>query len=670
MDPEHIADIARRTHCTHIHPGYGFLSESPNFAALFQTDDAITFVGPSVETLEIASDKMRSRSLAASHGVPVAPGAHVSSAEDVRRFTDSLGADGFPIIIKALDGGGGRGIRLIYAHDEVEDAFRRCIGESASRRVFVEKAYIGPGWRHIEVQIVGDGHGNVTHLWERECSIQRRFQKLVEMAPSTLSREAIRPLIEAALKMARHLSYAGLGTFEFLMNGQSHEWIFLEINPRVQVEHTVTEEVMNLDLVRVQLLLSLPGVSLASALPVAHATSPPMPQGHAIQLRLVAEDPQSSFHLSVGSISARDVQWPSGRGVRVDTWLCAGPCSHAGVHGQPWSIGVDFDSLLAKIVVHAGTSGEATARALRALRETRVQGAVKTNVELLAGIVTHPDWSAGIIHTGWLEDNVDEAIQLGRTHLRRIQDYDASLADAPAQSLRAESGTVTGTVLLQPGASFQLLLSPSGDEVQQQRHTMVLSSIGHNAFPSELSGTISTSLAPVPMSFSLKQLSAIPTSSQTEFADPRDPTHVASPIAGKIVEVHPALQGAETGGSVELGDALVVVSVMKMESVVKSPASARVVRVGRGIEVGSIIGEGTLLSMSFMDEIRKIPPVTRFLCAASLAVTVPVLLQLVHPYKIVFVKEFVTQKFEIWRIFTSFFMGSSGINFIFDFAML
>ncbi|KAJ8502257.1 hypothetical protein ONZ51_g127 [Trametes cubensis] len=548
---------------------------------------------------------MRSRSLAASHSVPVAPGTRVSSPDDVRCFIDSLGADAFPVIIKALDGGGGRGIRLVHAHDEIEDALKRCIGESASRQVFAEKAYVGPGWRHIEVQIVGDGQGNVTHLWERECSVQRRFQKLVEMAPSTLPREAIKPLIEAALRMARHLRYTGLGTFEFLMNGQSQEWIFLEINPRVQVEHTVTEEVMNLDLVRVQLLLSLPDASLASTLPAGYAKSPPLPQGYAVQLRLIAEDPQFSFRLSTGSISAPDVLWPSGRGVRVDTWLCAGPCSHADVPDQPWSIGVDFDSLLAKIIVHAGTFGQTTACALRALRETRIQGAVKTNVELLAGIVTHPEWSAGTLHTRWLEDSIDEVLRLGRTHLSRNRGHGVSRANAPAQNVDTELRSATGTVLLQPGTSFQLLLSPSGQEAQQQRHTIALSSIGHNAFPNELSGTISTSLIPTPMSFSLTQLSTMSTSSQTEFADPRDPTHVASPLAGKIVELHPALQHIEAGVSVNQGDALVVVSVMKMESVIKSAASGRVARVGRGIEVGSIIGEGSLLCVLAFDEGAK-----------------------------------------------------------------
>ncbi|KAI1798000.1 hypothetical protein LXA43DRAFT_2473 [Ganoderma leucocontextum] len=289
MDAQHIADIARRTQCTHIHPGYGFLSESSDLASLFSPSpayDDITFVGPSVETLKIASDKMLSRELASSVGVPTALGTRVSSVADVHRFVKQFGRHPFPIVIKALDGGGGRGIRLVNAIEGVENAFQRCLGESPSKQIFVERALVGPGWKHVEVQVVGDSEGNVTHLWERECSVQRRFQKIVEMAPSTLPRTTVESLLDAALRMARKLRYVGLGTFEFLVNSQLQEWVFLEINPRIQVEHTVTEEILSVDLVHVQLRLSIPGTFLADVLP-EHASSPTPPNGHAIQLRLV-----------------------------------------------------------------------------------------------------------------------------------------------------------------------------------------------------------------------------------------------------------------------------------------------------------------------------------------------------------------------------------------------
>lgn len=168
--------LGHSTGCTHVHPGYGFLSESPKFASLFRPgpSSSITFIGPSVETLKIASDKMLSRELAVSLGVSVAPGTRVSSVEDVHQFVNHVGSTVYPIVIKALDGGGGRGIRIVNNAAEVADAYKRCLGESPSKQIFVEKALVGPGWKHVEVQIVGDGQGHVTHLWERECSVQRR----------------------------------------------------------------------------------------------------------------------------------------------------------------------------------------------------------------------------------------------------------------------------------------------------------------------------------------------------------------------------------------------------------------------------------------------------------------------------------------------------------------
>ncbi len=337
-----------------------------------------------------------------------------------------------------------------------------------------------------------------------------------------------------------------------------------------------------------------------------HSPIPPLPQGHAIQLRLVAEDPQKSFQLSTGTIRPTDVSWPAGRGVRVDTWLGTG--SHGGPHPQ-WTVGVDFDSLLAKVVVHSGTLEESTTRALRALRETRVRGDVKTNVELLAGVMAHPDWTIGAVHTRWLEDHVDEILSLGRQHFHR--DIPASSSTSRSRSDRhlSEADNASGTVLLQPGASFQLSLSSAtqaSSAEQAQKHTLVLSSLGHNAFPSQLSGTITTSLVSTPLSFSLTQLSSTSTSSPIELANPQDPTHVASPRSGKIVELHPALtaatEGSENGSFVRKGEALVVVSMMKMESAVTAPAGGNVVRLGRGIKVGAIVGEGTLLCVLGLGE--------------------------------------------------------------------
>ncbi|KAI0747016.1 hypothetical protein C8Q80DRAFT_1105542 [Daedaleopsis nitida] len=681
MDPEHVAGIAHRTGCTHVHPGYGFLSESPKFASLFShpatstSSESITFVGPSVDILEIASDKMRSRELASSLGVPVAPGIRVASTSDVRQFVASRGTKALPIVLKALDGGGGRGIRLVNSEEEIEDAYKRCLGESPSKQIFAEKALVGAGWKHIEVQIVGDGRGGVTHLWERECSVQRRFQKVVEMAPSTLSRSAVQPLLDAATKMARHLKYAGLGTFEFLVNAHAQEWIFLEINPRIQVEHTVTEEIMDLDLVRIQLLLSMPGISLEDVLP-RHERTPRPSQGHAIQLRLVAEDPDASFRLSPGTVKASDLSWPAGKGIRVDSWLSTGPRADSRVD---YTVGVDFDSLLAKVIVRAGTIEEATAKAQRAMREFNLSGEVKTNVELLAGIVAHRHWKEGSVHTRWLEANTDDLLRTGREVLSARKVQPQTGASASSLTLPTDADSSSGTLLLQPGSSFQLSISPAHvpvsdarDSDASQTHNLVLSTIGHNAFPSQLSGTLTTSLSPSPLAFSLTQLSAMPTSSQVEFANPHDPTHLACPLAGRIVELHPALVGSPDA-FIQTGEPLVIVSVMKMESVVTAAKSGRVKRIGRGIEVGTVISEGTLVCLENARDATRlrehIPPVTRFLCGSLLSVSLPMMAQLVSPYKLLFVKQLVTEKYELWRVFTSFFIGGSGINFIFDVAM-
>ncbi|KDQ60049.1 hypothetical protein JAAARDRAFT_32422 [Jaapia argillacea MUCL 33604] len=590
-----ITNVVHKTECTHLHPGYGFLSESPSLPhALSNQIPRITFIGPSIETLTIASDKMRSRELAISQGVPVSPGVNISSPQDVRAFVSHLvslhGKGGaWPVIIKALDGGGGRGIRIVEKDSDVEEAFKRCLGESPSGKLFVEKALSGPGWKHIEVQVVGDGTGEVKHLWERECSVQRRFQKIVEMAPSTLPQTKTSPLLEASLKMATHLKYKGLGTFEYLVNAYSNEWVFLEINPRVQVEHTVTEEITNVDLVRTQLLLSLPNTSLRSF------KFPASPSGYAIQLRLTAEDPSRAFQLSVGSIHPSDISWPAGRGVRTDTWLCTSPStSHEA--GTEWTVGPDFDSLLAKIIVRGNDFEETNQRALRALKELRFEGGVKTNLEVLAGVVGHEDWVGGKVYTTWLERNLSSVLEAGqRIVSRRLGSWPVGAG------VMKGAGIVSGSVLLQPGTTFHLELSPQDPSNPSsasplQKHTMMLSSIAHNTFPDRLSGVVQTTFSPTPHSFSLTQSSSAAVSSSSfELADPGNPSHIASPLTGKVVELHPAFSEDEGGGWVKEGETLVVLSVMKMENVVVAPRSGVLKRRGKGVEVGIVVGEGMLL---------------------------------------------------------------------------
>lgn len=350
-----------------------------------------------------------------------------------------------------------------------------------------------------------------------------------------------------------------------------------------------------------QLLLSTSGTSLATVLP-QHTPAPAAPSGFAIQLRLVAEDSHKDFRLSPGTIVPSNVSWPAGKGIRVDTWLSHGP--YAPDHGPNYNVGVDFDSLLAKLIAHGATFEEATAKALRAVREVRVHSEVKTNRDLLSGVVSHKEWRDGAVHTRWLEEHLDEVIPLGETKLQRPHEQIASpsgaaTSNSPGTTSRDVTGA-SGTLLLQPGSSFQLSLSPAGSGTSRspsttQKHNIVISTIGHNAFPDQLSGTLTTSLTPAPLAFSLTQLSNISTSSQVEFANPQDPTHLSCPLAGKIVELHSALSGAGSDRFIRAGEPLIVVSVMKMESVVNAPVSGRVSRLGKGIEVGAVIPEGSLV---------------------------------------------------------------------------
>ncbi|KAB2569939.1 Pyruvate carboxylase, partial [Lasiodiplodia theobromae] len=359
MDIPYLITLIKQHDIDAVHPGYGFLSESAEFARRAWEEAGAAVVGPGWGILEQTGDKLKARKLAEECSIPVTPAlSHpTSSIPTLRAFATSTG---YPIMIKAVDGGGGRGIRLVRTDGELDAQAARAIEESPSRQVYAEKAMVD-GFRHVEVQIVGDGEGGVRHLWERECSVQRRWQKVVEEAPSTIAdREVVGRVIAAAVRMAERLSYFSLGTFEFLLHPHTHAFYFLEINPRLQVEHTVTESILpGLDLVQTQLLLQQ-GACPLSACPGIPPTplSSPSPL-HSIQLRLTAENPSRSFSLSTGAITSLHLP-EGGPGIRVD--------SH-----RPSAVGTAFDSLLAKIVVTAGSRAACIRKAVRALAETEVK---------------------------------------------------------------------------------------------------------------------------------------------------------------------------------------------------------------------------------------------------------------------------------------------------------
>jgi pyruvate carboxylase len=382
LDIESIVAVAREKGVDAIHPGYGFLSENASFARAC-AGAGIAFVGPRPELLDMMGDKTAARALAQKINVPVLPG-NEEAISDRDEAMKAAKAIGFPLIIKAAFGGGGRGMRVVQKAsdlssllDEAQSEAGRAFGNPA---VFLEK-YI-PHAKHIEVQILGDQHGNVIHLHERDCSVQRRHQKVVEVAPSFgLPRKIVRELCDAAARMAREIRYDNAGTIEFLYDLDKHEWFFIEMNPRIQVEHTVTEVITGLDLVRAQILIAQ-GHELHGPV-VGMPSQDEIPRnGYAIQCRVTTEDPENKFMPDYGRILA--YRSPGGFGIRLD-----GGMGYSNALITPF-----YDSLLVKLVASAHTYEDAMQRTHRALAEFRIRG-VKTNIPFLENVIQHEKFRTG-----------------------------------------------------------------------------------------------------------------------------------------------------------------------------------------------------------------------------------------------------------------------------------
>jgi len=410
LDAEQIVRVAQQAGCDAVHPGYGFLSENADFARQCAAA-GLLFIGPAPQVLEAFGDKAQARALARDCGVPVVEGsAGAVSLNEAHAFFAGLGSQA-AMMIKAIAGGGGRGMRIVTQAHELDEAYRRCQSEAAAAfgnpAVYVER--LVPRARHLEVQIIGDGSGAVSHLWERECSLQRRNQKVVEFAPSPTLPPAMRAqLCEAAVRMAAGLRYCGLGTFEFLVDArdQTRFW-FIEANPRLQVEHTVTEAVTGIDLVQMQIRVCS-GQSLAT-LGLEQAQIPAA-RGLAVQLRVnmetMGEDGQA--RPSGGTLAAFEP--PSGPGVRVDSF------GYTGYTSSP-----AFDSLLAKLVVHVPDGGLPALlnKADRALSEFGILG-VATNKVLLHGLLKHPAVATNDVHTRFIEERIGEVLAAGRDAHREL----------------------------------------------------------------------------------------------------------------------------------------------------------------------------------------------------------------------------------------------------------
>ena len=386
---DRMIDVARRSGAEAIHPGYGFLAENADFARACE-DAGVVFIGPPVAAMELMGSKTASRRALMAAGMPIVPGTdrNLENFDEVERAARAIS---YPVMLKASAGGGGKGLRLVVSSAELESAYRNARSEALNAfndpAVYIEKYIDRP--RHVEIQILGDRHGNLIHLGERECSLQRRHQKVMEECPSPLLDEALRRRMgETAVRIGRLAGYFNAGTVEFLVD-QHRNFYFLEMNTRLQVEHPVTEMVVGIDMVKEQL-------RIAAGEPLAWRQEDVRLRGAALECRIYAEDPANNFFPSPGVI--RRLQAARGPGVRSDSGVYEG-----------WTVPLEYDPLLAKLVVWGSDRAEAIARTRRALDEYEVYG-IETTIPFFRRVLEHPDFLAGRIDTGFIDRALAEGI--------------------------------------------------------------------------------------------------------------------------------------------------------------------------------------------------------------------------------------------------------------------
>jgi acetyl/propionyl-CoA carboxylase alpha subunit/acetyl-CoA carboxylase carboxyltransferase component len=517
LDGPQILRLALETGCEAIHPGYGFLSENSAFARLCN-NAGLVFVGPSPEALTLFGDKVQARALAKRIGAPVLPGSiGAVTLEEAERFFGSLD-DGGAVMLKAIAGGGGRGMREVHALADMAGAFERCASEAlqafGNGELYVEQLFVRA--RHVEVQILGDGK-EVAHLWDRECSAQRQRQKFIETAPASgLEADMRAKLLELSVALGKAVNYRGLGTIEFLIDqdaGSARPFAFIEANPRLQVEHTVTEAITGLDLVRIQLQLAAGGTLAKMGL---RQFAIPPPRGVAIEARVNLETMKADGGAKPTGGTLLLYEPPSGPGVRVDGYGYAGYCTSR-----------NFDSLLAKVVVHTADGDLATAarKAERALSEFRITG-VSTNISFLRALLRTPAFAAATLHTRFIAE-----------HAATLCAQAAELS--PAE--RVQRGVGAGAKLETSDPLAVLAHGKSGD----------------------------TAVAAEPA----------PPEPAANFAGPEGTSGVPAPLQGTIINV-----AVEVGSAVREGDPVLIMESMKMEHVISSPISGvvRAINVARG----------------------------------------------------------------------------------------
>ena len=384
---DRIFAAAEITGADAIHPGYGFLSENARFAEICESSH-ITFIGPSSRVIYLMGDKATARATALANGVPVTPGSDIMP--DAESAFEEAKKIGFPVMIKATAGGGGRGMRPCFREEDFITMFQAASSEAivcfGNGSCYLEKLVINP--HHVEFQVLGDSHGNFIHLGERDCSLQRRNQKVVEECPSPLLTPELRARMgEASVNLIRNINYQNAGTIEYLVDEKAENFYFMEMNTRIQVEHPVTEEVMGCDLIKEQ-------IRVAAGETVSRHVLSAAPRGHSIECRINAEDPYNNFAPSPGTIEL----WyaPGGKGVRVDTHVYSG-----------YTVPPHYDSMIAKLIVTAATREIAVLRMKRALGEFIIRG-IKTTIPFQLEIVSHPDFVSGTYDIGWVGRFLEE----------------------------------------------------------------------------------------------------------------------------------------------------------------------------------------------------------------------------------------------------------------------
>ncbi len=572
-----------------VHPGYGFLSENAAFVRAC-ADAGLIFVGPAPETIAAMGDKVAAKAMMADAGVPVLPGMTVTNDGDLAEAATQVG---FPLLVKAAFGGGGRGMRLVASPAELTGAVSSARREAASAfgdgTVFLERFVVDP--RHVEVQILGDTAGTVVHLFERECSIQRRYQKIVEECPSPAVGACLRAaLAAAAVAAGRAVGYTGAGTVEFVLDREG-SFYFLEMNTRLQVEHPVTEEVTGLDLVELQL-------RIAEGEPLPPQAREAQLDGHAIEVRLYAEDVPAGFVPTTGTVHRFTI--PTAPGIRVDTGFRDGSV-----------VSPHYDAMLAKVIAHGRTRADAARRLARALGQAEIHGLI-TNRDLLAAILREPDFLAGATDTGYLTRHEPAGLAASATTTATATAAHALAAALARQARHRAEAPVLGTlpsgwrnVFSAPqrvtytaaGESYAVAYRVAGDIVRAEVNDVPVQALVRAASPDrvdlEIDGTRRVYRVHqvradtyVDASDGSTTLSEVP-----RFGDPEKlapPGSLLAPMPGLVLRVL-----AEVGAAVTAGQPLLVLEAMKMEQTVSAPADGVVAelraKAGEQVSTGQVL---------------------------------------------------------------------------------